>query len=560
MLMVEGFTEILRLLDQKAITGLLAADLQWKVAISLFQACNRTLLEQQDDGSWSGLPEQTSYAILTLATARSIIFLDDLNPGLQAAINRGVAFLQDCSFKSLDHHWISKTAYRVAFVAEAYHLAALKVCQAPSITPEVGSSLGITTAETTAKIEGYIQLIRHTPLFSPLPEWEIRASLLESALFVPLLRTRRLEVFARDDTKIAKDKYLDIIPFTWIGCNNRSRAFASTNFLFDMMMISLLGYQIDEFIEATAAAAFAEHPRGLHELIDKTLVGVVAHLASRETNGVTVANGSAEDPEEQQQQSDLVEVKDSLHRFVIWVLGHDSVQTASLWDRGNLRRELENFLHAHATQVEDNIKFSHQKLSDTDVASPVFATPGRPFFQWVRTTAADHVACAYSLAFACCLLSTSLGAGAELFPSTKEKYLMAAASRHLATMCRMYNDLGSVSRDSKERNVNSMHFPEFAASRQQGTNAELASPQTEDTASRKKALAEMAEFEHCCLDQALEYLERETTHSRSSNMTRNVSERKIRVVRYFCDVTDFYDQLYALHDLSSNMKRKGDEH
>ena len=560
MLMVEGFTEILRLLDQKAITGLLAAGLQWKVAISLFQACNRTLLEQQDDGSWSGLPEQTSYAILTLATARSIIFLDDLNPGLQSAIDRGVAFLQDCSFKSLDHHWISKTAYRVAFVAEAYHLAALKVCQAPSITPEVGSSLGITTAETTAKIEGYIQLIRRTPLFSPLPEWEIRASLLESALFVPLLRSRRLEVFARDDTKIAEDKYLDIIPFTWIGCNNRSRAFASTNFLFDMMMISLLGYQIDEFIEATAAAAFAENPRGLHELIDKTVVGVVAHLASRETNGVTVANGSAEDPEEQQQQSDLVEVKDSLHRFIIWVLGHDSVQTASLWDRGNLRRELENFLHAHATQVEDNIKFSHQKLSDTDDASPVFATPGRPFFQWVRTTAADHVACAYSLAFACCLLSTSLGAGAELFPSTKEKYLMAAASRHLATMCRMYNDLGSVSRDSKERNVNSMHFPEFAASRQQGTNTELASPQTEDTASRKKALAEMAEFEHCCLDQALEYLERETTQSRSSNMTRNVSERKIRVVRYFCDVTDFYDQLYALHDLSSNMKRKGDEH
>ena len=560
MLMVEGFTELLRLLDQRAITGLLAADLQWKVAISLFQACNRTLLEQQDDGSWSGLPEQTSYAILTLASARSITFLDDLHPVLQSAIDRGVAFLEDCSFKSLDHHWISKTAYRVAFVAEAYHLAALKVRQAPSITPEVGSSLGISTAKTTAKIEGYIQLIRRTPLFSTLPEWEIRASLLESALFVPLLRTRRLEVFSRDDTKIEEDKYLDIIPFTWIGCNNRSRAFASTNFLFDMMMISLLGYQIDEFIESTVAPAFVENPRGLHELIDKTVAGVAAHLASPKTNGVTVANGSAEDPEEQQKQPDLVEVKDSLHRFVMWVLGHDSVQTASLWDSGNLRRELENFLHAHATQVEDNIKFSHQKLSDADVASPVFATPGRPFSQWVRTTAADHVACAYSLAFACCLLSTSLGAGAELFPSAKEKYLMAAASRHLTTMCRMYNDLGSVSRDSKERNVNSLHFPEFAASRQKGTNAELASTQTEDTASRKKALAEMAEFEHCCLDQALEHLERETTHSRLSNMTRNVSERKIRVVRYFCDVTDFYDQLYALRDLSSNMKGKRDEH
>jgi hypothetical protein len=436
----------------------------------------------------------------------------------------------------MDRNWTSKTAYRVTFVAEAYVLAASKVSPTPDAAAVVGSSLGL--GISTAQMDGYMQLIRQTRLFSELPEWRVRASLLESALFVPLLRAQRLEVYARDSTLVGKDTYIDIIPFTWVGCNNRSCTFASTSFLYDMMILSLLGYQTDEFIEAVAAPAFAGNTAGLHELIDKIIAGAAdSHTPA---NGV---NGKSPLPEPR-------EVSGPLSRFAAHVLGHGAVRAASPLDRENLWRELQAFLHAHATQVEDNAEFGRQtQQTDQLYSYTSSASSASSFFQWVRTTAADHVACAYSFSFACCLVSASLGAGAELFPTVTEKYLAAAAARHLATMCRMYNDFGSVARDTAEHNVNSVHFPEFAECSSGGTDAVVV---------EKQALAALAKYEHSCLDQALGRLEQEALVSRPGNAARDFGRRKMDIVRFYCDVTDFYDQLYVLGDLSSSIKRRGE--
>ena len=39
-----------------------------------------------------------------------------------------------------------------------------------------------------------------------------------------------------------EDQYFDIIPFTWTACNNRKGTFASTSFIYAMMIVSFLNY------------------------------------------------------------------------------------------------------------------------------------------------------------------------------------------------------------------------------------------------------------------------------------------------------------------------------
>lgn len=536
MLLTEAFSKLLRVSDSDTLSDIVGEELHRKVSISLFQACFRTLLEQEEDGSWNGMPEHTCYGILSLAEAQHVFFLNSIQPKLQSAIHRGVDFLKSRSFGSTDQNWTSKTAYQLSFVAEAYELAALKVFESLEAPAIVGSSSD--TRSSASEIDGFAQLVSKTQLFDKIPAWQIQASLLESSLFVPLLRAQRLKVYARDEIPVTEDKYLYIIPFTWVGCNNRRGTFVSTSFLYEMMLLSLLGYQTDEFFEAVVAPAFPE-TENLHKLIENIIDDVYAGNNTHHVNGLYNINttngdnshGSSLGPQE---------VSSSLTRFVTYVLNHKAVLTSSTWDRENLCRDLRAFLHAHATQTGENSRFAKQEPHSSDV----YASTSRSFFQWVRTTGADHVACAYSFAFACCLISSSLSSGREVFPTVTQKYLAAAATRHLTTICRMYNDLGSVDRDTAEHNVNSVHFPEFVDT----------TTSTVPAMAKKLALTKLAEYEYDCLSQTLMLLEVEMHGKHNGVGGHNLGTRKMRIIRFYCDVTDFYDQLYVLRDLSSSLK------
>lgn len=155
------------------------------------------------------------------------------------------------------------------------------------------------------------------------------------------------------------------------------------------------------------------------------------------------------------------DIRTPLRHFVSHVLGHPSIAEASSWDRTALSRELRTFLLAHVSQTEDSIYFGRDQGNAKGRVN-VYTSATTSFFQWVRTTSANHTSCPYSFAFVSGLLSASLAAGKDCFPSVREKYLAEAACRHLATMCRMYNDYGSVARDCVERNFNSINFPEFS--------------------------------------------------------------------------------------------------
>ncbi|KAG5795389.1 hypothetical protein H9Q69_005586 [Fusarium xylarioides] len=527
MLLVEAFTEVLHLIDGCELSGLFDENLKCKIGLSVFQAVLRIVLSQDDDGSWRGYREQTCYAILALTQARHVCFFSHMVEKLESCIDRGVSWLKSRSVHSQDLTWTSKTAYEVGFVAEAYKLAALQSVSLEVPVATVGHSL--ISAVPSSDLEQYMRLVRKTALFSPLDEWELRASIVESSFFVPLLQAQRVEIYPRDKIKIDEDKYLSIIPFTWIGCNNRTRTFASNRWLYDMMYLSLLGYQIDEYMEAVAGPAFGDISL-LHQTIDKIIDNTRVNSAG--ANG-TVSNGNGHKPE----SPDIAQAEDTFTRFTHSVLNHKDVLRSSSFDQDTLRQEFRTFMHAHVTQIENNRRFSKQTSSD------VFSSPEQSYFQWVSNTGGSHVACAYSFAFSNCLMSANLLQGRDAFPSVTQKYLISDIMRHATNMCRIYNDFGSMSRDSAERNVNSMHFPEFALG--QGTSQSLAD--------RKKKLSQIGKYEQPCLDRGLEALEKQSQDD-AGDCAGSKEMRKLSIVKLFCDVTDLYDQLYVIKDLSSSMK------
>ncbi|KAJ4314597.1 hypothetical protein N0V84_008821 [Fusarium piperis] len=539
MLLVEAFTELLHLVDIGELSGVIDENWRCRVSVSLFQACLHIMLDQSDDGSWGGCREQTCYAILALARARRVFFFNEIHSEVQACVDRGASWLRSGSFWAEDLTWTSKTAYEVAFVAEAYKVAALRASLPSTSRGFIGHSLNC--GQISADLSGYMRLVRKTDLFSSFDEWQLRASMIESSFFVSLLQSQRLEVYSRDSANLAEDKYLSIIPFTWVGCNNRSRAFASASWLHDMMVLSLLGYQTDEFIEAVAGPVFKGSDR-LHDLIDSIIDGFIQDSSksangceedSDATNTEKITNGQNGNGRDSSSLA-VRDVETSLTRFINYVLNHKGVLGSSSWDRTNLVQEFRAFLHAHVTQLEDNASFAKQKSGNA------FALPTHSYFHWVRTTGGNHVACAYSLAFSNCLVSASLGRGEEVYPTVEQKYLATAVTRHLTTMCRMYNDYGSMARDSDERNINSMHFPEFSS--------------CETLNSKKRSLSRLAEYEHACLVRAIHELDKEFHSTPGAALRSDMGSRKMSVLKLFCDVTDLYDQLYVIKDLSSRLK------
>ncbi|TGJ87570.1 hypothetical protein E0Z10_g1191 [Xylaria hypoxylon] len=517
-----------------------------RIAICLYQACFRTLLEQDGNGSWNSSVEDTAHGILILSEARKFDLFRETREQIDSAIDRAVKFVEySKTSSSEERHSAQKVSYASSLLTEAFRIAALK---ASAIQPDaiIGSSL----REDTTAIPKLLKLWRYTPLFSATPEWQIRASMIEGTLFGPVVRARRLNIFTRKG--VEEDKYFDIIPVAWPTCNNRTRTFAPSCFLFEGMMAALLNYQVDEWIEAVAGVNYAGHIPELRQLIDDVIVSIseeksvngvyealweksAANGIDESTNGHHV-NGTTADRHSAIDEASRREVLVPLTKFVTHALKHPSILSASAWDRKNVTCELRIYLQTHVTQSEDNMLLKQQKFTE--------GVMREHFFRWVRTTSADHTSATYTFNFISALLGSWIENGEDCFPSTQEKYYAAAACQHLAAMCRMYNDHGSAVRDHDEANVNSVDFPEFGPRAiESGSSAMV---------SKKEALFEVAQYERSCIEEAFRRLEGHAAGTRSAD-ARARKSRQMEIWWMFYNVTDLFGQIYVLRDIGSRL-------
>ncbi|KAL9122767.1 MAG: hypothetical protein Q9187_000684 [Circinaria calcarea] len=550
-----ALVRLLRVWDSGRLSGLsdklaIPSRLSDQIPVVLFQILVRTLRSQDPTVSWgSQSHETTAYAVLTLVYLSSLPWASALKPEIEAAIASGRLFLgqfisSGSWLEEPDQIWIEKVSYGSTVLSQTYCLAAMN---APMADDMWGNAVLDLTSVPLKSVEGFLHFFSRLPLFQT-PEkskWKLRSLLIEGYLFLPRLKRISRDIFPR--YKMTEDKYLEYIPLTWTTTNRLQETPLSANFLEEMMEISMLNYQTDEFMEAVVGEHFEGNLGPIREIV-RSFFEQPIKLTNRCENGIASKtsrggiNGFGHrlgGPEEPLGSVSPNTVKHTLGRFVHHVLDHPKIIKASVHDQRNLRRELQAFLFAHMVQIEDNYRFSHQVIPGTTIP---FLSPKSTYFSWVHTTSAEHTSCPYSFAFVICL--TSLGAS-DCFKGAYSKYLAQDLCCHLAVMCWQYNDYGSIKRDRQERNLNSVNFPEFhteAKGESQRQEFELGRKPEVREDEIKAELFEIAEYERNCMMKALYELKK------------RVPARVINMLGLFVGVTDLYGQIYVARDIASRMR------
>jgi hypothetical protein len=550
MLMADAFSAALKLWDAGELPSLPEQLVRDGIIISLFQALVRTLHTQNEDGSWGtrGSKEETSYAVLTIAKAATLPVAEPLYPVIEKALESGKRFIANSQESVPAYLWIEKVTYGSAALTESYSLAALKVG-----LPQ--ASLSVRTRELVQvpekNVKQFTKFYSSIPLFSKASTWKLQAALIEGYLFLPQLKQMRLDIFPRSGME--DDKYFEYIPFTWTSNNNLGNTFFSNNTLRDMMVISFLNYQADEFMEAVVGRYFGDRTSEVLALIDDIFAGLQEQKDDSDIAILDVdasvpiqpndpptppSDTSFEDEDfsdhiERKSKPSLGDVRRVLKAFITYVMKHRAVQAASPITVAAVKTELRTFLLSHMQQASDNDRFATQ--TNIGKVGAVFETPRSSFYRWVQSTSSDHTSCPYSFMLYQCILSQN-HKDRDCFSSVEDKYVVEAMCRHLAVLCRMYNDYGSLRRDRDEKNLNSVNFPDFRGSESDTTREEQL----------KSRLFTLAEYER-------ENVERAFAKLRELAGKDKTQQRTLEKVRVFVNVTDLYGQIYVARDIASRM-------
>ncbi|KAH6843334.1 hypothetical protein B0I37DRAFT_418444 [Chaetomium sp. MPI-CAGE-AT-0009] len=198
---------------------------------------------------------------------------------------------------------------------------------------------------------------------------------------------------------------------------------------------------------------------------------------------------------------------------------------------GNVNGHINGNSNGHSngnTNGHSNGSNGQANGTTTTTTAPAYNNPGRTFYHWVRSTSADHTSTTPS---PIPTLSTA---------STRASYLTEAAARHLAGLCRMYNDAGSSGRDAYERALNSLNFPEFAPNPTARHHHLPGRNHKRGVRYPKEELLWLADFERRGLETAVGMLEDEVG-----------DVRLVGALRLFVRVTALYEQIYVLRDVGT---------
>lgn len=526
---------------------------------------------QAGDGGWGNECELTAYAVMTVSSLSQLPWTGTHGRFIDS-ISRGKTFLttRRSEWKEGAPLWTEKVTYSSNILSQAYCLAAvLSHMPSPTTTNTIPQPFQV--SEKIARgMRKALGLISHTPLFSEAEPQILRAAELQACWAMCNLQRRRLHIFPR--TGMGEDKYLIFIPLTWTACMSLHDDSVSLAVLYDMMVLSMLNYQVDEYMEVVVGGeAHCEEDFASAREVVRQLFLESSASCSRDNNSPEAHciptmvpdlspssdNGSAPS-----------NIKTVLRRYVSHILRHPAVLNSPTFMQVWLARELKIFLLAHIDHAEDNHRFarqltkssasrtpSHNGIKESNRANqsdrtiitrlngtqksigsngelPHYENPGRTFYNWVHSTSADHTSCPFSFIYFNCLITSShgdvLGRGA------RAAYLAEDVCRHLASLCRMYNDYGSLVRDRDETNLNSVNFPEFCTA--QRTEAEA-----------KAELMSIAEYERRGLETALDELERDLLRSGGSSI------KWMDAIRLFVKVTDLYGQIYVVKDIATRL-------
>ncbi|KID93257.1 Ent-kaurene synthase, fungal, partial [Metarhizium majus ARSEF 297] len=549
-----------RLWDDGVITGLDTDFVKANIPLVTLQILIRTLSYQSEFGSWGDSPEVTAYGLLTLKTFANLPWVaPTIGSTVRERISLATQFLETKKedWNNPANIWIEKVTFGSNIMSEAYCLAAMNCPLVSCNWTEKVSGLFNTSAK---RLEVFSKFLARLPIFTMEPVWRLKASVMEGNMFEPLLQCaqRRLNIFPQQNQGISK--YAEYITITWTTCNNAASTGLPPQIMLDMMVISMLNFQADKWLEEITMDnrlhgdfeafenivyyAFEEFGidmgagKGLTRVAKRRkLIDGTQHVRKDVRNSNNSSNGfscsqetelDANGPILENDDKSLLlrEAKMVLSRFISHITMSILGAPASAIHR--VYQELLIFLQAHITQGEDNSQMPTKRESECGQLLQVFDSAGRTYYDWVRTTSANHTSCPYSFELFRCLVSSLLSpSSTDCFAGPRSLYLAQDVCRHLATMCRQYNDYGSITRDYAENNLNSVNFPEF----HQGNTCGLITA--------REALMDLANYERECLDLAVNRLRPE------------IATPIWQALKVFIDVTDLYGQIYTVRDINT---------
>lgn len=380
----------------------------------------------------------------------------------------------------------------------------------------------------------------------------MKLSAIEGLLFLPILKSARADILPRQ--RDAKNQYLDQIPITWIIKNNTRDLFLPANVLWDMMVLTVCNFRVDEYMETSVAKMSDAALQKTKTTISELCAGKLSQLIGKETrkgfheDSARVINDSGQS--QMEESPDFSGFKTVIGHYIGAMLTYPSIQHASRADKLSFQTKLEEYLLSHIDQLQDNKRFKKQ-VSWSASHSTIFETPRFNFLRWLQTTGADSVAAPMSFAFLTCLLGASANDSSiairertDCFMTISQKYLAHDLSVRLAVMSRLYNDYGSIARDHAEANINSANFIEFHAEK-----IENEGTQEKEVELKKKLLA-LAEYEREAMDHTGKRL---MEALRRSGRAR---EQKIaQAVALFMGAASFFAEIYVITDLSNPIQQ-----
>ena len=544
----------------------LAPHLREHIPMILLHSLMRIMHIQQLDGSWDNICETTSYGILALSSIVKVPFVRQLDTErIISAINLAKSYLHANrgGWNKGHYMWIEKVTYSSDTLSRAYCLAA-SIVPTPTIV-ELEQTFLLLDHEFLVPDELLLgmrksgTLLSRTPLCFATEAHSLRAAELQACFALQSLQRDAPRIFPR--TAKGKDKYTFLIPLTFTVCAESYGCSTSVSVLYEMMVLSILNFHVDEYMEGVVEENFGTALGPIRNLVQYifTESRPLQHNTASGGDAILQSNGYPGDekhdsPEGPNALPSVRDVSTVLHEFVKHILDHPAVLSSPAHLQMQLASELQTFLLAHISDAEDNNRFRRQLRSHDKSAtlqaekngvngtSPIqFLEPGRTFYKWVHSTSADHTSCPFSFVFFNCLLNhagtsrTGQKSSSGILASARTAYIAEDACRHLSRLCRIYNDIGSLQRDVDEEALNSLNFPEFFI--QAATKLASGMPISDTTG--KTELLWIADHERRGLKTAMELLE-ELLH-----------KGLMDALHMFVDVTDLYGQIYVLKDVGT---------
>ncbi|CAK48654.1 Ent-kaurene synthase [Aspergillus niger ATCC 13496] len=533
MLFAHALVRFLHVRGQGILSSLPSELAESRVPIALCQLLSRAVRDQSENGSWRGSAERTAYRILLLAHGLKLPWPQDVRQLVLDSIRKGRDYLASHTddWTDGDYIWIEKVTYKLPILAETYILAAMKIPldQQHTWTSELLQVFDF----PKKKLHAMSLFFSHIPVLRNPSEKTILLAVIEATFYTRRLREHRLDIFPRDNMGLTPDKYLDYIPCAWTCVNIVSGFPLSGTVLWEMMVISLLNYQVDEYMESVVALLDQDQISSLNALIETECSpglppidlddsGKGCFQCSNKSDNNTPILASAP------LKGTIPEVQAVIQKYIRHIRHHPCICRYPVNARKLVLHELRQFLRAHLAHNANN---AAMRCSSSGKDGARQGQQHEMYFDWVRTTGATDTSCLYSFAFFCCLISRD---SSFCLVSPQQGYLGRALGLHLATMCRQYNDYGSQQRDAEEQNLNSLDFSEFTT--------QEAEPGALNTRRQREALMEIAEFERACMELSFEKLSN-TLDLATSGM-----------IKAFIDVTDLFGQMYVIQDIASRIQ------